>query len=306
MNVLATIVACYGLFGNSTAVVIGAMIIAMLLGPIGGVALALVDGDDKLLAKALGAELGGVLVVMVTAFVIGRLHMEIPITEEILSRTEPNFLDLMVALGGGAAGAYAIVTPRLSVVFVGVAIATALVPPLASCSILLARGEYKLALGAFLLAFTNIVAIQFASSMVMWASGMRSARGPRSATMVLLRNGVTILLLAGLAVLMVVNLRTVVAGMLFQSGVREVLHHQIDGQSGAHVADVRFSAHGTVVRAVVRGPDPMSADEVGRIERLLPASPGRAPPSLRVHFVRAEIITAHGVDFAPGYDDDRE
>lgn len=62
MNTLATIVACYGLLADSPAVVIGAMIIAMLLGPIAGVALALVDGKPDLLRKALGAELGGVLV----------------------------------------------------------------------------------------------------------------------------------------------------------------------------------------------------------------------------------------------------
>ena len=69
MNALATIIACYGLFSNSPAVVIGAMIIAMLLGPISGVALGLVDKDNALLRRAFGALLGGIAVVYATAFV---------------------------------------------------------------------------------------------------------------------------------------------------------------------------------------------------------------------------------------------
>jgi uncharacterized membrane protein len=63
-------------------------------------------------------------------------------------------MDLMIALGGGAAGAYSMISPRLNVAFVGVAIATALVPPLAASAICLARGEFSLALGALLLTFT--------------------------------------------------------------------------------------------------------------------------------------------------------
>lgn len=155
MNFLATVVACYGLLANSPAVVIGAMILAMLLGPISGVALALVDGDIGLLRKALFAELGGVLLVVVTAFVVGFVHRDIPLTHEIMVRTAPNFFDLMIALASGAAGAYASVSTRLSVAFIGVAVATALVPPLACCGMLLARGDAELAGGAFYLPWST-------------------------------------------------------------------------------------------------------------------------------------------------------
>ena len=131
MNVLAATIASYGLFGNSPAVVISAMIVAMTLGPIVGVSLALVDIDMKLLLKSITSLAVGAIVVMITAFIIGTIHKEIPITKEIIARTAPNLLDLMVALAGGAAVAYATVSPRLSVAFIGVAVATALVPPLA-------------------------------------------------------------------------------------------------------------------------------------------------------------------------------
>ena len=164
MNILAAIIACYGLFANSTAVVIGAMIVAMLLGPIAAAALALVEGAHRDLLASVGTLVVGVLCVVGTGLVVGVVHKDIPITAEIMARTAPNFTDLMIALAGGAAGAYATVNPRLSVAFVGVAIATALVPPLCSGSILMVRGEYALGLGCYLLTFTNIIAIQFTSS----------------------------------------------------------------------------------------------------------------------------------------------
>lgn len=173
MNALAATIASYGLFANSPAVVIGAMIVAMLLGPIVGTSLALVDNDTKIFLNSLFTLLAGTAAVIVTAFIIGILHRGIPITNEIMARTAPNFLDLMIALAGGAAGAYATVSFRLSVALVGVAIATALVPPLSSASILLARGEGGLALGALGLAFVNLIAIQFSSSVVLWLTGFR-------------------------------------------------------------------------------------------------------------------------------------
>ena len=174
INALATIVAAYGLLANSIAVVIGAMLIATLLGPISGMALALVDADYSLLRRALVAEGAGAILVISIAFVIGWIHKSVPLGAEILSRTHPSLLDLMIALAGGAAGGYATVNRRLSQGLVGTAIATALVPPLASCGICFAHGEMRLAWGAFLLFFANLVSIQFASSIVLFIAGFRN------------------------------------------------------------------------------------------------------------------------------------
>jgi uncharacterized hydrophobic protein (TIGR00271 family) len=167
MNALATVVAFYGLLENSAAVVIGAMIIAMLLGPISGISLALIDQDDVLLRKALRTLVGGVIVVYVTAFGLGLAHARLPLTNEIYTRTAPNFMDLMIALAAGAAGAYSLLSPRLNTALVGAAISTALVPPLTTSALCLARGEFQLSYGALLLALTNIVGIQAAGSVVL-------------------------------------------------------------------------------------------------------------------------------------------
>ena len=219
MNVLAATIATYGLFANSPAVVISAMIVAVLLGPIVGISLALVDIDMKLLLKSLTSLLAGAIGVMITAFLIGTIHKDMPLTNEIVARTAPNLLDLMVALAGGAAGAYATVSPRLSIAVVGVAIAVALVPPLSVAGILFARGEVGLAFGALLLTFTNMVAIQFASSVVLWLNGFR--RVSRTSGLPLLAfakgNFISIVILLALAVLFTTSLRRAVAVKLYEA-----------------------------------------------------------------------------------------
>jgi uncharacterized membrane protein len=88
----------------------------------------LVDSDNRLLAKAFASLAGGVLLVLITSFLIGLLNREIPATTEMMTRTAPNVFDLIIALGGGTAGAFAMIYKRLNAAFVGVAIATALVP----------------------------------------------------------------------------------------------------------------------------------------------------------------------------------
>jgi uncharacterized hydrophobic protein (TIGR00271 family) len=299
MNTLAAVIACYGLFANSPAVVIGAMIIAVLLGPITGVALALTDGDTALLRKALTAIFGGAIAVMTIAFILGLIHKDIPITNEIMARTAPNIVDLMVALAGGAAGAYATISPRLSVSFVGVAIATALVPPLSAASILVARGEYRLALGALLLAFTNMVAIQFASSVVFWLTGFNRithTAGLQMSTFIK-RNTISIVILLILAVILAFNLRNTISKQLFETSVRGVLKREVSASPLNYLEEVRFEkmSDTTIVRAVVRGPSQPSIDEVRAMEEKLPHPPDGTMIELRIRFVNATIINRDGV-----------
>lgn len=88
-------------------------------------------------------------------------------------RTTTSVMDLMIALSGGAAAAFATVSTRFGSAFIGVAVATAIVPPLAASAILLARGEIHLGIGALFLAFVNMAAVQFAASVVLWIVGFR-------------------------------------------------------------------------------------------------------------------------------------
>lgn len=303
MNVLAAIIASYGLLANSPAVIIGAMIVAMLLGPIAGIALAVVDSNMKLLLQGFGTVLAGTVAVVATAFIIGSFHKDIPITNEILARTAPNLIDLMVALAGGAAGAYASSSPRLSVAFVGVAIATALVPPLCSGSILFAHGQFSLGLGACLLTFTNMVAIQFASSLVFWFTGFHKVDrvSGQSIGIFLQRNMVSILILLVLGIFLAINLNKSVSQQLFETRTRYVLGQIVDASKGSHLVEIRFqkvhadsSAGKTIVRAVVRGMTPPSAEQVAEMEAKIPSPPDGTAKELRVRFVETLIITRDG------------
>lgn len=304
MNILATMIACYGLFANSPAVIIGAMIVAMLLGPIAGTALSLVDNDKKLLRRSLCTLTAGTITVMTASFVIGFLHRDIPVTGEIMSRTAPNLIDLMVALAGGAAGAYASVSPRLSIALVGVAIATALVPPLCSASILFAHGEARLGLGALLLTFTNMVAIQFASSAVLWLTGFRKIS--RAAGLSFLgffrSNVVSILILLILAFFLTVSLHKAIAHKVFQTKTEYTLRDLIDGHPGSHLAEVRFETNPgkespgvTIVRAVMRGPSPPAPAQVEQMEKMLPNPPDNTSIELRIRFVETRTISKDGL-----------
>lgn len=298
MNALAAMIASYGLFANSPAVVIGAMIVAMLLGPIVGISLALVDSDARILIKSLLSLLSGAVAVLVTGFIIGLIHRDMPITSEIMARTEPNFLDLMIALAGGMACAYATVSFRMSLALVGVAIATALVPPLASASILLARGEFGLALGAFELAFVNLVAIQFSASVVLWLTGFRrvTRTSGQPLSHFLKQNLLSIIVLVVLAVSLSVSSRHAVTRQLFETKTRFLLQQEVDSSLGSYLVGVRFErkAGTTVVRAVVRGPNPPSASQVAAMQDLLPPAPDGTRVTLRVRFVQLLIIDRDG------------
>jgi uncharacterized hydrophobic protein (TIGR00271 family) len=287
---------------NSPAVVIGAMIIAMLMGPIGGTALALVDGNNKDLARAIITLLCGIIVVVATSFIIGLIHSDMSITDQIKNRTSPNLTDLMIALAGGAAGAYAMVTPRLSVAFVGVAIATALVPPICAGSILFARGAFDLGLGAYLLALTNIVAIQFSFSVVLWLKGCRTVTDMAGLAIgeFLKRHIVSIAALAVLAFLLTENLQAAVAQQEFKTAVSNALRVAVAKSPGSQLADLRIEPgdQSTIIQAVVRGPRQPSISDVAALAAALPAAPHKSKLVLQVRYVQTVTVTPQGILFS--------
>ena len=133
MNVAAALIAGFGLIENSPATIIGAMLIAMLYGPIVGIGLGLSEANLQLLGRSLLAEIVGAAFVLASGFLIGIATRDLVIGSEILGRTSPSMVDLLVALVGGLAGGFTFVSTGLSGVVVGVAIATSLVPPLTTC-----------------------------------------------------------------------------------------------------------------------------------------------------------------------------
>lgn len=303
MNILSAIIASYGLVTNSAAVVIGAMLVAMMLGPITGIALAIIDHRMPLLRKSLFTVIIGVSLVVLVGFVVGWLHKDQPLTAEILSRTQPTSMDLMIALAGGTAGAYAMVSPHLSVAVVGVAVATALVPPLAASGILLANGEMQLGLGALLLAATNILAIQFTNALVLWVLGFRRLVDDdyKSNTYLtfLQRNAVTLLLLGGLGAYLTINLQTNAKQQVFESSVKEAINNYFIDQ-GNVLTNTQFdtSEENQVVRAIVRGETTPTSYDVRQIETLITNDmaenfPEYLPIKLQLRYLPVQVIESN-------------
>ncbi|MFV0596529.1 TIGR00341 family protein [Shewanella sp.] len=298
MNTLAAIIASYGLLANSAAVVIGAMIVAMLFSPILGLALGLVEGEKLLVRHAIKSLIVGSILVYLTAFIIGFIHSDIPITPEIMARTAPNFLDLMVAFAGGAAGAYATISPRLSTSFVGVAIATALVPPLCASAILLGHGNFELARGAFLLTFTNIVAIQFVSSVVLWLNGFHGFYFWQKSSLweLLKRNFITLILLVILVIALSVNLHNVVARQLYESKVTRIVSEQLLKFPNMRLIKVGIEEEASqwIVRVTVGGLKKPDASFVRLLESELTQAGQEKPAIVRVRYFQVDVIDRDG------------
>ncbi len=303
MNILSAIIASYGLVINSAAVVIGAMLVAMMLGPITGVALAIIDYRMPLLRKSLITVSIGISLVILVGFVVGWLHKGQPLTAEILSRTQPTSMDLMIALAGGTAGAYAMVSPHLSVAVVGVAVATALVPPLAASGILFANGEMQLGLGALLLAITNIIAIQFTNAMVLWFLGFRRLVDNDYKTNTfftfLRRNAVTLLLLVGLGTYLTINLNQNARQQTFESNVKETINSYFSDK-GNVLTNTQFdnTDENQVVRAVIRGETTPSSYDVQRIEATITEDmaanfPSYLPIKIQLRYLPVQVIESN-------------
>ncbi|MBN8845326.1 MAG: DUF389 domain-containing protein [Sphingomonadales bacterium] len=163
--ILASAIATLGLLQSSTAVVIGAMLVSPLMGPIMGVGFGLATIESNLIRRSLVTLAAGMAVAVLVAMLIIWLSPINDVTPELRARTQPTLLDLGVAVVGGIAGVYAIMR-KLSGVMVGVAIATALVPPLSTVGFGLVTGRPDFALGAALLFLTNTLAIAFAATIV--------------------------------------------------------------------------------------------------------------------------------------------
>ncbi len=172
MVILSAVVAAIGLLRNNTAVIIGAMVIAPLLGPNVALSLATTLGDFNLGRQALKVGLWGLGLAFGFAVLLGILVPVDASLPEIVARTRVDWADIVLALASGAAGALA-VTTGTSTVLIGVMVAVALLPPLVACGLLFGAGHFVLALGAFLLLLTNLICINLSGVLTFLLQGVR-------------------------------------------------------------------------------------------------------------------------------------
>jgi uncharacterized hydrophobic protein (TIGR00341 family) len=207
MILLSSIVAAIGVLRGNLAIIIGAMVIAPLLGPNVALAFAVTLGDFALARRASKTIAVGVGLAVLLATLVGAALNADPISPEIASRTVVSLGDVAIALAAGAAGALAF-TGGLAGALVGVMVAVALLPPVVTLGLLLGSGCFQAAGGALLLFLVNLVCVNLAGITTFLVQGIRpfdrreADRAKRSATFAV---GVWVTILAALVILIVVK-----------------------------------------------------------------------------------------------------
>lgn len=169
---LSTIVTAIGLAENNVAVVVGAMVIAPLLGPNIALAFASSLGDRDLMERALRTNIAGLTLALVLSAIIGAMWQIDFRSEEILARTDVGMDSVVLALASGAAAVLSLTT-GLSSALVGVMVAVALLPPTATIGFLLGSGQLQLALGAMLLLAVNVVCVLLSGMALFLLKGVK-------------------------------------------------------------------------------------------------------------------------------------
>ena len=208
MMILSSGLASLGLLEDSTAVVIGAMLVAPLMGPLIGAGLALAQGNLVLYQKSVGVALLGLSVGFAVSVLMGSLNPGFEPSLEVEARGNPDILDLGVAILSGFVAAYALGRPGLANTLAGVAIAAALVPPLCVVGIGLTNDQPMVAANSAILLLTNLVAIILSAAFAFSLLGIRGIK-VSSTKNVWVRK--TLLVLMMVAVILLLPLLTNVA-----------------------------------------------------------------------------------------------
>ncbi|WP_314508113.1 TIGR00341 family protein [uncultured Microbacterium sp.] len=244
MLTLAGMIAIAGVLSDSTATVIGAMIIAPLGTPILGIALGIVTGHLSLVIRSILWVLSGVVIVVVlgllfTVFVA--TPESLAANSQVTGRTSPSLMDLIAALATGFAGGFAMCRKDLSAVLPGVAIAISLVPPLGVVGVTAGQGLWNDALGAFVLFLSNVVALVIAGSIVFTMAGY--ARDPASSQVANRRRAYIVVTVLALIVTIPLGANSVVTIALARWGltIQDVAADWLQDESGARVYEVEWS-----------------------------------------------------------------
>lgn len=268
----STLIATIGLFQNSPAVIIGAMIIAPLMRPLAGLSLSTLTADTKLLSRSLITLSVGTLMAIGLSMSVAALFRSLELTHEMLARTNPNLFDLAVAILAGAVGAYCQAKEKLADSLAGVAISVALVPPLGVVGIGLAFGNFVVWAGALLLYATNLVGIAVAGSLVLLFLGFSPLH--RAKKGLVISGAVSLLLILPLGY----SMSELVLENVISSKVKRLLTEKTFTFRSLQLQDVQVKRfrRPTAVTATVTAPEqPISSRQVALVQAFLSREIGK-------------------------------
>ncbi|BAV95761.1 DUF389 domain-containing protein [Lysobacter enzymogenes] len=280
MIVMSCGIATLGLLQNSVAVIIGAMLISPLMGPIIELGMGLATFDLRTIRGSLAALAAGVAAALLIAVAIVIVSPLQEPTAEILARTQPTLFDLLVAVFSGLAGAYATVT-RKGETIVGVAIATALMPPLAVVGYGVALVNLQIAAGAAFLFMTNLLAIALSVTVVARLYGFGSSDSPKQTVW---QAG----LILGIFTLLSVPLGLALHNIASRSWIERTVRQVVDAEAA------RSKGRVSVIRVHLDGED-IKVDTVLMLPAHVAALEERMVHALRERTGRAVTVQLHEV-----------
>ncbi|MFC9472622.1 DUF389 domain-containing protein [Nocardia sp. NPDC056952] len=271
MLVMSAVIAISGVIGDSTATVIGAMIVAPLSIPILGVALGVVTGRGPLLGRSLLLVLSGIVVVVALGFLFAQVlpnPVNVLSNAQVVGRTSPKLMDLTAAIATGIVAAIAITRRDVGDVLPGVAIAISLVPPLGVVGVCLGSHAPALAGGAFVLFASNVVAMIITSTIVLLIAGY--AREADPATM---RRGRAYLVLGAALVLVAIPMMLNSLSTLWAGQIADAAGDWLRDTPDAQVMDVTL--HSDIATVSVLGPAQLPPREElqRKVDELVPWDP---------------------------------
>jgi uncharacterized hydrophobic protein (TIGR00271 family) len=266
MLILSGIISTMGLLAGSTATVIGAMIIAPLMGPIVGIAFAISVANRRLMKRGLLTLLFGILATVLSAAIICQLVGLRSLTEEILLRTEPTLMDLVVAMAAGAAGAFAKSRKHIADAFPGVAIAVALVPPLSVIGIGLALLDRSVWGGASLLFITNLTGIIFSGILIfIWQEYGSAKRAQRGLVL-------TLLMLSVVGIPLALSLNNLLVQSNTRQRVRNLVREELSLLETAELESVSIRRRDRILQVdieMMAPPQTITQSQIDRAHQLL-------------------------------------
>ncbi len=271
---LSELIAGFALLTNSDATLIGANVVAPLMTPIFGVSLGLMRSDFRLLRSAMTAEFGGALLGVALCFALGLLPFGIEPSAALLSQTRPTLIDLAVAALAGFAGGLAMIDERVSPALPGVAIATALNPPIAAIGLCLAYGAYDGAWGAAVLFLANVLAILAVAAALFLVAGFVTREEFGTVRALARRFAAAALGLVGVTVLLTGSLLTMVRDLRTTRTIRDVLQSELAEDPGTALESIETTKRkdDLDVLATIRTPRVLSPDRVAKIQGELEAA----------------------------------
>jgi uncharacterized hydrophobic protein (TIGR00271 family) len=292
---ISELIAAFALIIGSDATLIGANVVAPLMTPIIGLSLGLMRGDLRLLRTAMVAEFGGAFLAVVLTYLLGLLPLWGDPTPSLLAQTQPTLIELLVAALAGFAGVLAMIDERVSPALPGVAIATALNPPVAAMGLCLAFGAYQGAWGAFLLFFANVLAILAVAAVLFLVAGFVTWAEIGSVGGLARRFAPAAIALVLVTVLLTRYLVAVVSDIHTRRAITAVLDRELAHEPSTALAGVEFDREkdGVDVLAEVRTPHVPAPGRVNEIQDAL-ASRLRMPVRLFMRCTLTKDVTATG------------